>query len=89
MAKKALFKVGKLDFLSLCATCVHMPAGEIPQNNTEVNSGRKAKPHMYCAKKSFFPDLNFDEKGKPFYDVAKCDKYEEVNKQDEVPTAQV
>ena len=89
MAKKALFNVGKLEFLSLCATCVHMPSGEIPQSNSDISSGKKARPHMYCAKKSFFPDINFDNKGKPFYDVAKCDKYEEDNKQSEVPVAQV
>ena len=41
---------------------------------------------MYCKKKAYFPNINYDNEGNVFYDVGKCDGYERVVvKADEKP----
>lgn len=64
--------------ISMCETCIHMPEGKVPQSNHEVQNGLPEQPFMYCTKKAFFPFVNYDNEGKPFYDVAKCDGYNPV-----------
>ena len=97
MAKKKQFKhrglpVGEDIFISLCETCIHMPEGKVPQSNHDINNGTAEQPFMYCTKKAYFPDVNYTNEGKPFYDVAKCDGYEqdrrtEQQKQPEIKRA--
>ena len=53
-----------------------MPSGNIPQSNHEKTNKEPEQPHMYCSKKSFFPDVNYNNGGIPFYDVAVCDGYD-------------
>ena len=83
MAKKRLkhrsLNVSDGTMISLCETCVHMPQGSVPQNNFQKDGGHPEQPHMYCSKKAFFPDINYDNDGVPFYDVAKCDGYDRYN----------
>lgn len=74
--KHRAIEVGKETMISLCESCTHMPSGKVPQSNTQRQNGELESPHMYCVKKAFFPNINYDNKGKPFYDVAKCDGYE-------------
>lgn len=80
MSKRNRFKhraieVGDSTMISLCETCEFMPSGKVPQSNHDKNTGAPEQPHMYCVKKAFFPDVNYSNQGKPFYDVAKCDGY--------------
>lgn len=89
MANKKLkfraIEVGEGTMISLCESCVHMPSGKVPQSNHSKDNNNPEQPHMYCTKKAFFPDINYDNKGKPFYDVAKCDGYiRYVKPQDEL-----
>jgi len=90
MAKKKRFQhraidVGDGTMVSLCETCKHMPSGKIPQSNSEVENGYPEKPHMYCREKAFFPDINYSNEGKPFYDVKKCDGYERYKEEGTKP----
>lgn len=78
--KHRLIDVGQEKMISLCETCEHMPFGNIPQSNNQKNNKDPEEPHMYCSKKSFFPDINYSNGGIPFYDVATCDGYQEYNK---------
>lgn len=71
--------VGDDMMISLCETCVHMPQSKVPQSNHERQAGEPERPHMYCTKKAFFPQVNYDNKGNVFYDVAKCDGYQRYN----------
>lgn len=85
MAKRDRFKhraiaVGESTMISLCESCEYMPSGKVPQSNHDKESGLPEQPHMYCVKKAFFPDVNYSNDGKPFYDVAKCDGYERYSK---------
>lgn len=80
MAQRKRFKhraieVGESTMISLCETCEHMPSGKVPQSNHDKETGAPEQPHMYCVKKAFFPDVNYSNQGKPFYDVARCDGY--------------
>jgi hypothetical protein len=77
--KHRQIKVGDDLMISLCETCVHMPGGKVPQSNNEKSNGDVERPHMYCSKKAFFPEVNYNNQGKPFYDVAKCDGYQRYN----------
>jgi len=89
MAKKKFkiraIEVGEGTMISLCESCVHMPSGKVPQSNQQKDNGNPEQPHMYCTKKAFFPDVNYDNNGKPFYDVAKCDGYVRYIKPEDGP----
>jgi hypothetical protein len=74
--KHRAIAVGEFKMTSLCESCIHMPSGKIPMSNEEVLNGTRERPHMYCLKKAFFPSVNYNNEGKPFYDVAKCDGWE-------------
>ena len=81
-SKHRAIEVGEGIMVSLCETCEHMPSGKVPQSNHQKDIGEPEQPYLYCIKKAFFPDVNYDNKGKPFYDVAKCDEYERYKRQD-------
>lgn len=74
--KHRAIQVGENHVISLCESCAHMPSGRVPQSNEELNNGTPEKAYLYCIKKAFFPRIDYSNEGKPFYDVAKCDKYE-------------
>lgn len=74
--KHRAIEVAESKMISMCESCVHMPSGKVPMSNEEVNGGARERPHMYCLKKAFFPSVNYNNEGKPFYDVAKCDGWE-------------
>lgn len=74
--KHRAINVGEDKMISLCESCNHMPSGEVPISNEELATGKKPRRYMYCLKKAFFPSVNYDNSGKPFYDVAKCDGWE-------------
>lgn len=81
--------VGESTMISLCETCKHMPEGHVPQSNFQKTESHPQQPHMYCSRKAFFPDINYDSEGIPFYDVATCDAYDRFtsNKsKDKTPT---
>lgn len=78
MAKKRkhrAIEVGKEVYISMCETCKYMPDGKIPRSNEQVKNGYSVSPHMMCVKKAFAPMIDYDNNGKPFYDVAECDSY--------------
>ena len=75
---KQTFDVGIEKLISLCNTCEHMPSGSVPKSNRQAQQKGPKVPFMYCRKMCFFPQTNFTNEGKPFYDVAECDGYEEI-----------
>lgn len=74
--KHRAIEVGETTMISLCESCQHMPSGKVPQSNHDKTTGVPERPSLYCIKKAFFPDVNYSNSGKPFYDVARCDSYE-------------
>ena len=84
MAKKRKHRaiaIGEEIYISMCETCKYMPEGKIPRTNEQVKNGTMIQHNYICTKKAYVPQIDYDGKGSPFYDVAECDSYEDYKQQ--------